>query len=82
MPGTNSGKYLLPGNGAGRVRLHRIADANNFLTEPLLDCGITLLQCPQSGAHRFAARSIAPGSNTCIDITSLLSRQAETSLFR
>jgi len=82
MPGPNGGKHLLSGNGAAGIRLHGIADANNFLTQPLLDCRVTLLQCPQSGPHNFAAGSIAAGCNKGVDVTSLLGGQAESSLFR
>ena len=82
MPGANGSKHLLSGNGATGVRLHSIADTDNFLPEPLLDCGVTLLQRTQSGAHYLAARSISTRSNKCIDVTGLLGGQAESSLLR
>jgi hypothetical protein len=82
MPGANGGKNLLSGDGAAGVRLHGVADFNNFLTQPLLDCCVTLLQCSQPGAHNFAAGSIAAGCNKSVDVTSLLGGQAESSLFR
>jgi len=66
-------------NGQG-LSLHGIADADNFLSQLLLDCGITLLQRTQSGTHDLAAGSIGAGGNKRIDVTSLLGRQAEGSL--
>jgi hypothetical protein len=59
MPGANGGKNLLSGNGAAGIRLHGIADANNFLTQPSPDCCVTFLQCPQPGSHNFARRSVS-----------------------
>jgi hypothetical protein len=48
----------------------------------LLDCGVTLLQCAQSGSHYLAAGCVAAGGNKTIDVTGLLGGQAESSLFR
>src|SRR5438045_2964252 len=82
MPGANGGKYLRSGNGAARVRLHGIEEANNFLAQPLLDCSVTRLKRAQSGSHDLAAGSIAAGGNKIIDVDRLLGGQAEGSFFR
>ena len=82
MPGANGGKRLLSGNCATGVRLHGIADGDNFFAQPLLDCGVTFLQCTQAGTHNPAAGSISAGGDKCIDVTGLLGGQAEGSLFR
>ena len=82
MPRANGSKHLLRGNGAAWVRLHGIGDADDFLAQPLLDCGVTLLQCAQSGSHYLAAGCVAAGGNKTIDVTGLLGGQAESSLFR
>jgi hypothetical protein len=72
MPCAKGGKHLLSGNSAAGIRLHGIADANNLLTQPLLDHRVTLLQCPQSGAHDLARGSVAAGCNKGVDVASLL----------
>ena len=71
MPGANGGKHLLCGNGTGGVRLHGIADADDFLAQPLLNRGVTLLPGPQSGSHNLAGGGVASGCNKAIDVTSL-----------
>src|ERR1700722_7709023 len=82
MPGSKGGKHLLSGNRTTRIRLHRIVDGDNFLSEPLLYCCVTFLQRAQSGTDNLASRSIGAGGNQCVDVTGLLGRQAEGSFFR
>ncbi len=62
MPRADGSKHLLSGSGAAGVRLHGIADADDFLAQPLPDHGIPLLQCPQTGSYRLAGGSVAAGS--------------------
>ena len=82
MPRADGSKDLFCGNGAAGVRLHGIADSDDFVAQPLLDRGIAFLQCAQSGSHHFTAGGVGAACNKAIDVISLLGGQAESSFLR
>src|SRR5436305_1602963 len=71
------GENLFCRDAASRVGLHRIVDRHNFRTQPILDCGITLLQRTQSRPYHFARGGVGSPPDLRIDKLGLFGWQAE-----